>query len=239
MFQILRRSLLCLLCVWALNSCAPAVKQMPAPVTAVVSEAADYPADLKGARLYRIAPEQSQLHILVYRAGRLAQLGHNHVLSSGTLSGYVWLHDSLSRSGFSLLLPVNELIVDDPQARITEGADFPPAVPDEDRAGTRRNMLKPEQLDGEQYPIIRLRSLSIEGTRETPEVRVQVVIKDQVRELAVPVNVAATPQLLRASGQFDVRLTEFGIKPFSVLMGALQVQDQLAIKFDLVALPVH
>lgn len=233
-WRVLRRSLLCLSCLYLLNSCASAVRQPPAPVPA---GAADHPADLQGARLYRIAADQSQLHILVYRAGRLAQLGHNHVLSSTTLSGYVWLHDSLAQSGFSLVLPVNGLIVDDPQARAAEGAEFPLNLTEEARAGTRRNLLKPEQLDGEHFPVIRLRSVSIRGSREMPEVQVQITIKDQAHELTVPVNMIATPRLLRASGRFDVRLTDFGIVPYSVMMGAMQVQDRLTIKFNLVALP--
>ena len=40
---------------------------------------------------------------------------------------------------------------------------------------------------------------------------------------------------LTASGEFDVLQTQFGIKPFSVALGALEVQDRLHIEFTIVA----
>ncbi len=226
------RHLACLLLVAALSSCAPVIKQSPAPPTPV---ATDYPADLHGATLYRLAPEQSKLYILVYRGGTLANLGHNHVISSATLSGYVWLHESLAKSGFTLQLPVNELTIDAPQARAEHGADFATTVTDEARAGTKRNVLKPEQLDGLQYPLIRLRSVNISGTRAQPAVRVQITIKNQSREFEVPVKLSTTDKTLNVTGQFAVRQTDFGIQPYSVAMGAIQVLDQLTIKFELAA----
>lgn len=220
-----------------LSSCV-AVRQ-PAPAIPAAVTTAAYPADLQGARLYRLSSEQSRLHILVYRGGTMAQLGHNHVISSNSLSGYVWLHDSLDRSGFNISLPVNELLVDDAQTRLAEGAEFRSTVSDAARAGTKTNMLKPEQLDGERYPVIRLHSLSIGGSREQPQIRVQIVIKDQMREANVSARLTSSVDTLHVTGEFSLRQTEFGIQPYSVAMGAIQVQDQLTIKFELVAVQVQ
>lgn len=224
-----------LCCLWMLSSCAPAVKQTPVPPPTPV--ATDYPADLQGAKLYRLSPEQSTLHILVYRGGAMANLGHNHVVSSHTVSGYVWLHESLLRSGFNITQSVNDLIVDDPQTRAAEGEDFQSTVNDSSRAGTRVNMLKPVQLDGEHYPIIRLRSLGITGDRAQPQVQVRITIKDQSRDVTVPMQLSADARSLRVKGQFQIKQSEFGMTPYSVAMGALQVLDQLTIKFELVAIP--
>ncbi len=230
------RALLLSLCVLSVGSCVSTVEPPIAP-TPIANEAS-YPADLRGARLYRLAPAQSKLHILVYRAGAMAQLGHNHVVSSNTLSGYVWLHDSLPRSGFDIVMPVNELIVDEPGSRTEEGADFPLNVTEEGRVGTRRNMLLPTALDGEHYPMIRLHSLAVSGNRNTPQVKAQITIKDQTREVVVPVQLQSSAQSLRAIGQFAIRQTEFGLAPQSAMLGALLVQDELTIKFELVALPM-
>ena len=40
---------------------------------------------------------------------------------------------------------------------------------------------------------------------------------------------------LRARGSLAIRQSDFGIAPFSILGGALTVQDVLAIEFDLLA----
>ncbi|MGC3981570.1 MAG: YceI family protein [Steroidobacteraceae bacterium] len=232
--MVLMRALLICFCVLSLNSCVspkPPTPEVPSSITT-----ASYPADLQGARLYKLSSKQSKLHILVYRAGAAAQLGHNHVVSSQTLSGYVWLHDSLTRSGFDIVMPVNELIVDEPGTRIAEGEDFPLNVSEDGRVGTKRNMLLPTALDGEHYPVIRLRSVGIAGDRAQPVVKVQITIKDQTRELDVPVQLQTNARTLSAQGQFEIKQTDFGLVPQSAILGTLLVQDALTIKFDLVAM---
>ena len=232
------------LCGLMLISCISSDRYtVPGSVSSSVSaipDEATHPSDLRDAHMFRIAPAKSMLHILVYRAGSMAQLGHNHVMSAGNLSGYIWMHDSLlQRSGFDIRLPVNDLIVDDPDARSAEGPDFPLNVTDEGRAGTKVNMLKPDVLDGEHYPQVRLRSVNISGNSSTPEVTVAITIKDQTRQQTVPVRITVDQQSLRVAGEFTIRQTDFGITHHSAMLGALLVQDLLTIKFDLEALPVN
>jgi polyisoprenoid-binding protein YceI len=229
--QLPRKIALCIVYLLMLISCARPEKQPKVVIPAAVVTA---PSVVAEAQHYRISPEQSTLHILVYRGGTMAQLGHNHVISSANISGEVWLHESLEKSGFTIEFPVNELIVDEVQARVAEGSDFEKPVNDDAGAGTKRNMLKPESLDGERYPTITLRSVNITGTREQPQVTAQITIKDQSREVTLPVELTVTPESLRATGEFTIRQTDFGIKPLSIMMGAIQVQDQLTIRFELV-----
>jgi hypothetical protein len=233
MMKLLTRFITLCCCVWLLSSCTQPAQKISATPAATVS--GDYPADLHGAKLYRISPEQSTLHILVYRGGAMANLGHNHVISSKSVAGYVWLHDELTRSGFALTQAVNDLMVDEPQTRSDEGADFQTNVTDSARAGTRTNMLKPEQLDGEHFPLLRLSSVAITGDGMQPLARVRISIKDRSREMEVPTQLSVDKQALRVQGQFKIKLTDFNITPYSVAMGALKVEDELTIKFDLLA----
>jgi hypothetical protein len=99
--------------------------------------------------------------ILVYRGGTLARLGHNHVMTSKAVTGRVWVHSQLAKSGFELAFPVAELIVDDAQARRAAGAEFPPEIPQADKEGTRKNMLRTEVLDAEHFPQVSLQSVRI------------------------------------------------------------------------------
>src|SRR5690349_311695 len=119
------------------------------------------PPALEGATVYRIDGPHSTVAIQVFRAGTLARLGHNHVMISHTVSGRVWQQRAIERSGFEISLPVNDLIVDDPDARKNAGADFPPEIPQADRDGTKKNMLRAEVLDGEHFPAITLKSVAI------------------------------------------------------------------------------
>ena len=207
----------------------------PAP-EAVPPTPATAPAPPVAARVYTIAPDLSTLHILVYRGGTLARLGHNHVISSRHLGGRIWLGPTLETSGFDLSVPVQELIVDDDAARTAEGPDFPPGVPLAAREGTRTNMLRESLLDGERHPLIRIQSLRLQGDAATPQVQALLRIRDQSREVTVPVQVQAEDGRLEVRGEFALRQSDVGITPLSVAMGALLVVDTVTIKFHLVGI---
>ncbi len=166
----------------------------------------------------------------------MARLGHNHVVSSGNVSGVLYLHDDISRSRVELALPVKTLVVDDPKDRASEGEGFAAEVPIDAREGTRRNLLRPEVLDGERYPTITLHSTAIAGTRAQPQLTMRITIKGNSRDVTILPKVQRNGSQLTASGEFTIKQTAFGIAPFSVALGALRVQDQLRIKFSIVCL---
>jgi polyisoprenoid-binding protein YceI len=221
-----------LICLSLLLAACPRPVRPPAPAPTVPPTPA---ADTRGATVYEVNPRSSQLSILVFRGGKFSRLGHNHVMTSQDVSGRVWVHPEFPRSGFELSFPVAQLVVDDAEARRAAGGDFPPDIPQSDKDGTRKNMLKPEVLDGEHYPQVKLQAAKVGGTLQAPQVTARITIKDATREVEVPVQVAIEGAKLSASGEFDILQTEFGIKPFSVALGTLEVQDRLHIKFRIVA----
>ncbi|MFE8197185.1 hypothetical protein RKT50_24475, partial [Salmonella enterica subsp. enterica serovar 1,4,[5],12:i:-] len=88
----------------------------------------------------------------------LARLGHNHVISSTDLQGRIWLGRTLGSSGFDIRVPVETLIVDDNQARLAEGPDFPLNLSEDAKQGTKANMLRETLLDGARYPEVHIQS---------------------------------------------------------------------------------
>lgn len=223
-------------CLLLLTSCStpkPRLLAIPMATPPLISEAPEYPRDLRGATLYRISPNTSVVHILVYRGGTLSNLGHNHVISPTSINGFIWKSYQPSLCGFDIALPVDDLVVDDNDARAAEGADFPLNVPDNAKQGTQHNMLSEALLYAQKYPVIRLQSANISGSADALRVVVNIAIKDQLHSYTLPVTMQSDEHGLRVRGTFTMKQTDFGIKPFSVAMGALQVQDKLTIKFDL------
>lgn len=215
-----------------LASCAQPTRKPSEPPSTVPPAPA---ADTSGADIYHVSGEESQVHILVHRGGAFARLGHNHVVSAGRLRGRAWLHREFPRSGFELSIPVQSLVVDAPDARAKYGEEFAAAVSEKDVQGTRQNMLRPEVLDAERYPNITLRSQRIEGSRAAPVVTALVTIKDVTREMKIPMKLTVEDARIVASGEFDLLQTDFGMKPFSVALGALEVQDRLHLVYRVVA----
>jgi hypothetical protein len=213
-----------------LLACTTTVKVPPVAVLPEVGVP-----DLRGTRVFDVDSQASEVHIHVFRGGTLARLGHNHVVTSKDVRGYVWLHAKPERSGFDLTFPVAQLIVDDPVARAAAGSEFPGEIAPEDREGTRKNMLRAEVLDAQSHPTIRLQSTHVSGSLDLPRITTRITIKGVARDVLVPVEVGVVDGRLTASGAFDVLQTDFGIKPFSIGLGALEVQDRLHIEFKLVA----
>jgi hypothetical protein len=207
----------------------------PAPVSAPAAAPVTQPALPAGAREYRVVPDESLLQIFVYRGGAMARLGHNHVIASHELAGSVYVTDVATQTRFDISFPVNDLTVDEPALRERAGADFPAGVPQSAREGTHTNMLSDALLDAAHYPTIRLRATDVIEAADGYDMGVEISIRDQVRNVRVPVTVDRSEGVIKASGEFALKQSELGLKPYSFGMGALVVVDEMRVRFDLTA----
>jgi hypothetical protein len=186
-----------------------------------------------GAR-YRIDPAASELRVLVYRAGAMASLGHNHVISTHTLTGWAAFDGSTAAAAFEVTVPVAGFAIDDPALRAEEGADFAEEVSDEARSGTLHNMLGPDVLDCGNFATLEISSLSIApaGSGLQAQVSIQVAGHRSIR--LVPFTLEVAPHRLVARGELNVSQSSLGLTPFSIFLGALKVQDEMRVKFKFV-----
>ena len=182
-----------------------------------------------------IDPERSVVTLLVRRAGPLARLGHNHVISSSQESGRAWLGAEPKHSGFEIRLPVGAFVVDDPAARAAAGPEFAGELPAEAREGTYRNMLRPEVLDADRHPEIVVQASRVSGPWQQPVVVARVTLRGTTREIEVPIDLQRDQQMLLARGTLRILQSDFGITPFSVGGGAIQVADEVDVRFAIVA----
>jgi polyisoprenoid-binding protein YceI len=185
---------------------------------------------------YVVDPAQSDLHWLVYKAGALARLGHNHTIAVGDLSGTVSVNPGdRGSSTFELAFSVASLVVDDPTLRSTLGADFASVPTPEDIAGTHKNMLSDTVLDGAKHPRIRLLGTGPVTAEGKQTLAVKVELLGRIVDLTVPTEVTISDGELSAKGEFELNHADLGMKPFSVMMGALQVGEKLSFSYDVKA----
>lgn len=221
-----------LVCAIVVAGCGPRRADAPPPVPAVVAEAAG-PSIPPGAARYAIDADRSIVTLRVYRAGRLAKLGHNHVITSADESGQAWVGDTPATSGFEVRLGVAGLVVDDPAARAAAGPEFPGELSDAAREGTRTNMLRAEVLDGERHPQVVVRADSLGGTWDQPSVVARVTLKGRTRSIDMPLAIVREPDAIVARGGFSILQSDFGITPFSIGGGAIAVADGVDISFEI------
>jgi polyisoprenoid-binding protein YceI len=197
---------------------------------------------------YDIVAEQSLLRVLVYRGGTLANAGHNHVIASHALAGTVYVPADVLHASFEVRVPLATLTVDEAALRARElSPDFPPDVPESARQGTRRNMLGEALLDAAHYPQIVLRALGLEAQTaaagnaapgaNTVLARVETTVRGQQRALTVPVSYRLAAGTLEVSAEFALRQSDLGLTPFTALLGALAVQDEMRVRLELLARP--
>lgn len=184
---------------------------------------------------YRVDPGQSELRVLVYRGGSLAHLGHNHVLVNHALAGSVIMADRLQTSSFEFAAPVENFVVDDAQARREEGADFSGEVPEDAKSGTLHNMLSATQLNGAQFPTLTVKSVAIDDVHGVPMAALTVSVAGHDSAVSAPFSLKADPGYLTATATFELLQSAVGIKPYSLMGGALQVQDSMQVKITIVA----
>ena len=206
----------------------PKPRQAPPPAPSTVPAAS-------GMR-YRVDPAQSELRVLVYRAGIMASLGHNHVIVNRALSGWVTVAGTPSAAAFELTVPAADFVVDDPEARHAEGADFSESVSDDAKSGTAHNMLGPSVLDAAAHPALTVRSLTIAETRGGLEATVAIDAAGHESQLAVPFTLDRSSGRLSATGVLTVRQSALGLTPLSIFLGALRVEDAIGLKFKIVAI---
>lgn len=229
-------AMLILVCAGTLTGCGSRRPEVIAPEPPLTPSVQPGQQPLPpGAQQYLVHAGRSVVTLRVYRAGPLARLGHNHVVTSASESGSAWTAEALEASGFEVRVPVAELVVDDPAARSAAGPDFPGIVPDDAREGTRRNMLRPEVLDAERYPQVVVRATSLGGSWAAPVAHAELTLRDRTRRIDVPLTVTFSPGAVMARGAFRILQSDFGITPFSVAGGAIQVADAVDVEFEISA----
>jgi polyisoprenoid-binding protein YceI len=202
----------------------PAAPQLPQQPSAI-------PQSLPAPGAYPIDTSDSELRVLVYRAGPLANLGHNHVMVNRNVTGLVQVGTQLSNSSFSLKVPVDDFVVDESQARREEGGDFPGEIPEDARSGTRRNMLSSALLNAAEFQVITVTCTAIDDTAGALTAYITVSVAGQDAKVTAPFALEGDARHLTATGSIELRQTAIGLKPYSLMKGALQVQDAVLLKF--------
>ncbi len=209
-----------------LAACTPLAVAPPAPAS---TEAASLPlaAPAKGEKLWAIDTRATLLTITVRRGGALARLGHDHVVASRTVTG--WVAPDLKQADFQFRL--DAMSVDESVLRERAGLETTPSA--EAIAGTRHNMLV-RVLDAGRYPLVQIRARLQAGANA---VDAAITLHGVTRQVVVPVRLAQSPdgRGLRASGAFVLKQSDFGIVPFAIMGGAMAVQDPMELAFDITA----
>ena len=214
-----------------LTGCAPQPTTTPGADTDANSTFRIAP----GEQRYVIDDSASELHVYTYRGGKLARFGHNHVLNARQLRGDVALTDGIVGSRFHLRVPLASIEVDNPNLRAAAGVKFNSKPSPEDVAATRTNMLGHDGLDVAVAPAALIQGEVLNLNTKVAILSVRVTIREKIHRQNINIKVTTHTESILVSGAMSLKHSDFGITPFSVMLGALTVKDKVDIRFELVA----
>jgi len=204
--------------VLAISACST----LPSPPPAAGPE----PTLQANAAAHQIVAGESLITITVRRDGPLARMGHDHVVATRQIEGFVDLQQGRTEMRFRL----DQLTVDEAALRKEAGLETQPSADAID--GTRHNMFS-KVLQADAYPWVLVRAALEPGRHDS--LRAQITLHGVTHEYQVPLQMIENGASVQANGAFTVKQSDFGIKPFAVFGGALSVKDELELKFAISA----
>jgi len=214
-----------------LAGCAAQVAQTPHGHKREPAELADtyyHGLFAQGKPVFRVDSARSILVIEVRRGGSFAHLGHNHVVASHDVAGYI----APGEGRADLRVPLDALVVDEPALRAEAG--FHTALSADDIAGTRGNMLT-KVLETDRYPYALITVSGLGPSSSPMKLQVDITLHGVTRYVQTAVELEQTDEELSISGAMAIDQSEYGIVPLSVLGGAIAVQDRLNVSFRIYA----
>lgn len=169
----------------------------------------------------------SRFTVQAFVTGILSAMGHNPIIGIGKFSGEVdFSPDDLQGEGFCLAIEASSLSVQDD-------------ISDKDRREIER-LMNEQVLEVNKYPDILYQASvasisSLGASLYSAALNGSLSFHGVTRNQPVTARVAMFGEMLRASGDFTLRQSDYQVKPVVVAGGALKLKDELKFSFEMVA----
>jgi hypothetical protein len=182
----------------------------------------------QGKPVFRVDSRESLVVIEVRRSGSLARLGHDHVVASHEIVGYAAPDEGRA----DLYVALARMQVDEPAPRKQAGFDTQPS--ESDIEGTRSNMLE-KVLEADKFPFALIRVSGAKAKEKKTTLAVAITLHGSTRTLEVPAEIEADAEKMSVTGRLSFDQSDFGITPYSLLGGAIAVQNRVDLRFRIIA----
>jgi YceI-like domain len=165
---------------------------------------------------HSLGPERATLFVRTGRSGAAAKAGHDLLIEVGSWSATLTLAEDAPQSSAALTADGGSL-------RVIEGSGGVQALGD-DEVEAIGQTIDDEVLERRQ---IRFRSTRIEGTGSPTRIEGELSIGERTHALTFDLELEEDGAL---SARAVVKQSDWGIKPYSALFGALKVKDEVVVE---------
>ncbi|MGH9131340.1 MAG: YceI family protein [Acidimicrobiales bacterium] len=171
---------------------------------------------------YKIGPEDGRLVMLTTRKGAAAAMGHDLTIEAKSWSGTVVVDtDDPSNSSVSISIDTSSLFV-------ASGKGGAKALSDGDKAKIKASMDDVLKTRTNSTMTFESSSVSANGT-DSAKVDGTLTVVGKSGPASVNVTIDDSG---RAKAKATITQSNFGIKPFSAMMGALKLADDVGLEVD-------
>jgi polyisoprenoid-binding protein YceI len=169
---------------------------------------------------HRLGPEDGALGVNTYREGVASKVGHDLIIEVTQWEATVSVPGDPAQSTFALSADPRSL-------QVREGLRGLKPLSDKDRADIRKN-IDDKILGGQP---ISFRSGGVEAAEDGRRLSIhgELTMAGQTRPISAELEVAPDG---RVTATIPLTQSEWGIKPYRGLMGALKVRDALEVVLD-------
>ena len=167
---------------------------------------------------YRLGPDDGTLSVRTKRTGAAAKAGHDLLIHVTAWEATLEVGDDAADTSV-------ELSADGASLRVREGTGGMQSLGDDDKANIQQTI----DDDVLERQAITFRSTAVTGADATLNVQGELTLAGTTRPLAFDLAVADDGTL---SAVAVVKQTDWGMKPYSALFGALKVVDEVEVAID-------
>jgi polyisoprenoid-binding protein YceI len=155
-------------------------------------------------------------------AGRAARMGHRLTLAmTRWQAGVKWVEGEPS---------TGELVVEVDSLQVLRGEGGVKGLSGPEKTVARSNALK--SLSASRFPQIRFLADVIAKTEDGYRLQGTLHIRGNARPHTIDLRTDELGDSWRLAAESTVRQSDFGVKPFSMLLGSLRVADEVAVFFS-------
>lgn len=173
--------------------------------------------------VYRFSHD-SKFEVTAHKSGLFSFAGHEHLIRARAFTGrIIYVPSAPERSRFEIVVAADSLEVLTP--------------PDTAEIRKVTAAMRSDVLDVAHHPEIRFESTALIRTAGGFRVTGRLTLVGKSQDVSFDVTTVVGPDTLRASGEFDVLQTAFGIRPYhGGPGGVVRVADRVTFHFEVIGL---
>lgn len=170
---------------------------------------------------YEFGPSNGHLYVKTYKDGVAKAMGHDLTLEVTAWQAEVVVDEDPGKASVSASASAKTFTV-------VEGHGGAKALRDKDKADIVKN-IDNKILKTDEHSDIVFKSTGVKATGDHYDVTGDLTIMGKTSPATMVIDVNGS----NAKGSVSVKQTDFGVKPFSAMMGALKIKDNVDINFEL------